>query len=752
MNTDNTQLINKLQRALFYESQYRNAIVSDSISFYDVNISKDLLENDFFYRDKDGNFLSVLERVGLSAPCKFSLFIEKWCQIMIPDAYIQSSSDDSDPSKPKATMPNLKKYPFMENICQQLIDTFNNGKREYITEYWVDPKNGNRIFINLRYLLTKNEAGDICALSIVKDYTKHRVLEETEHRKELEYFAFVDPITNGTNYIKFKLMLRGENHEGSIVSMDIHSFKVINSICGVTRGDEVIEAIWHCIENAIDAEQGDKAAHINADHFVIYFNTIKEEEVIAKLKCITFALNMITSEMTEVPQIKPYFGVAIWYPKDKIEFAYSHAVVAKHNAKDNETVNYAFFNESDTQKLIREKEMVDSFETAIAKKEFKIWFQPKYKPISKELVGAEALVRWQKSDGTMISPGEFIPLFERNGMIRALDEYIFRNVCIMQKRWELMGKQIVPVSINISRASLYYKDVVKQYKRHIDDIGIDPKNVPIEITESAAVNNFEIKEIVDNFYDLGFSLHMDDFGSGYSSLASLNQMHFETLKLDKSLIDFIGDFGGDRLLEHTISLAKELGMHVTAEGVENEKQVLFLKHTGCDSIQGFFYSKPLPKEIFEKLIAQNNSDSTKYAVDYVAEKVVKFKQSLIRPPIYTFLVNLSKNVYTEEVGALDFEDETGIHGKNYDAAVQALATTFIHLESKQAYENSMKRENILKNFTGVEQTRFFQYSRIYNGDLCKMQIMSYIFTTENSPDVWMFFTVSIIENYSKPDF
>ena len=135
----------------------------------------------------------------------------------------------------------------------------------------------------------------------------------------------------------------------------------------------------------------------------------------------------------------------------------------------------------------------------------------------------------------------------------------------------------------------------------VKEIGIAPALVPIEITESAAVDSGAIDQLAERFCAAGFPLHIDDFGAGYSSLALLNTLHYDTLKLDKSLIDCIGNYSGDRLLEHTIALAKELGMHVTAEGVETAEQVDFLKKLDCDSIQGFYYSKPLPVSEFEKL-------------------------------------------------------------------------------------------------------------------------------------------------------
>lgn len=569
---------------LSYDSQFRLAILSNAISYYDVNLSKDLIETDILHKKPDGTISSSLQRIGMTYPCKFSDFINKWVSTMV-------------------SKENQEKYPFLKDVRKTLLDYYNEGKREYIVNYWADTDNGRHIYLNQSFLLTKDDNGDIWALSIVKDHTSIQINEEEIRRKELEQYAYYDPITKGYNYIKFKANLKKKHISGSIISLDIHSFKIINSVCGIIKGDQVIEAIWQILTNALEFNSGDLAGHINADHFIIFIPTEDEEIIIRKLKNITLALNIVSAEL-EVPQLIPYFGISKWNPNKRIELAYSESVVAKNKAKILQNINYAFFDEADTERLIKEKEIVDGFETALLKKEFKIWYQPKYNPSDGELVGAEALVRWHKEDGTIIPPGDFIPVFERNGMIRTFDEYIFTNVCRQQKTWKEQNKVLVPVSINLSRISLYYKDIVNEYKKISEDIGIEKDLLPIEITETAAVTNNEIKDIAEAFYDAGFRLHMDDFGSGYSSLATLNILHFDTLKLDKSLIDYIGNYGGDRLLEHTILLAKDLGMHVTAEGVENTNQVTFLKNIGCDSIQGYFYSKPLPLDKFEPLLRE----------------------------------------------------------------------------------------------------------------------------------------------------
>lgn len=712
-----------LERALYYQSQYRNALLSNAISFYDANLTKDIIETDIMYKDTDGNFHSSLDKIGMKFPCKFSDFINQWIEKMMPSEYIE-------------------RYPYFKSIREYLIDLYNKGQREYNVDYWVQTDDSHNRYINQAFLMTMDEHGDIFALSVVKDYTKEKIIEEDLHKKELEQYAYYDPITHGYNYIKFKDKVRVRGTPGSIISFDTHSFKIINSICGILKGDEVIGEIWKLICDVFDFDEGDFAAHINADHFIIFVPGFDTQAIIRKMKNLTLALTILSSELS-VPQIKPYYGVSKWTPEKKIELSYSEAVAAKDNAKNSQSENYAFFNEDDTKRLIEEKAIIDEFENALSKKEFKIWYQPKFEPASEKLVGAEALVRWIKSDGTIISPGEFIPVFEKNGLIRQFDEYIFRNVCKQQKRWQKHNKLIVPISINLSRISLYYKNIVTAYKKISEEIGIDKDIIPIEITETATVVNKELKDIADLFFNAGFTLYMDDFGSGYSSLATLNLLHFDTLKIDKSLIDYIGNFGGDRLLEHTILLAKELGMHVTAEGVETERQVSFLKHVGVDSIQGFFFSKPLNCEKFEELLDLHKGIAGENENNLVVEYILNFKKSIGRYPIYSFLINLSKNSFEEENDSTIWHKETNSTAKSYSELKEDVAERLIHPDFKEAFLKFMDRERLIESYSGRPETRIFEYVRLYNGEYTPMRSVYHLFKVENSDDLYAFQTISI---------
>lgn len=720
--------LRQLRRALFYETQFRNAIVSDAVSFYDVNVSKDLIENDFFFRDDKNNFVSVPEYLGLSAPCKFSDFVYRWSKTMIPDLT----------QKPLRNILNLR---------DTLLEIYEEGRRELVIDYWAEIAKGRKIFFNQRFLLTKNEAGEIYALSIVKDNTKLRESDDELIKKELEKYAYSDPLTHGYNYIKFKEKLKEQGIPGSIICLDIHSFKAINSICGVTRGDDVIKNIWECILLSIDKDKGDLAAHINADHYIIFIPTTDEEKIIEKLKDISVMLMIISIDL-DLPQIKPYFGISKWSPGKKIEMSYNEAITAKHNAKNQQDIDYAFFNEEDINRLVHEKELIDSFENAILKKEFNVWFQPKYTPKTKRIVGAEALVRWIKEDGTIIRPSDFIMLFERNNIIRKLDEHIFRNVCIFQKHWLDSGKRIVPISVNLSRASLYYKGVADQYKRITEVIGIEPKWVPIEITESAAIAEESVKDAIDKFHALGFSLHMDDFGTGYSSLASLNMLHFDTMKLDKSLVDFIGEFDGNRLIEHTISLAQELGIQVTAEGVENERQVQFLKNIGCDNIQGFFYSKPVPAETFEKLLEMEILDSAQESANepgLIEEHISEFNHGFNKPVLYTLMINLTEDKITDFTENGDWCIETSLDPSCYSDAIKSLANDLVYEGDREKFLKTLDRGRLLDSFGGVEDTTVIEYRRRMKEDFCKMRGIVHTFKVAGSECVWLYIKIFCLD-------
>lgn len=419
-------------------------------------------------------------------------------------------------------------------------------------------------------------------------------------RQELFRLAYKDSITGGDNFSNFKEKAKKyENTEGYVIALDISEFKLVNNVCGNARGDEVLKVIWDVImANCNDNEQ---AARVNADRFVIFWIESSKKTVTYRIEKLINEIEGI-SEQLSVPRLYPVIGIRAVEKLDDADKRYGEALRAKSLIKNRRDRHYAFYDEIDYDTIVENKKLENGFEKALADKKFEVWYQPKFNSHTGKIVGSEALIRWRADDGSLISPGRFIPLFEKNGNIIRLDEYVFREVCRQQKE----GIQILPVSVNISRFSLYYSNVVEKYERIINYYDVDHKYVQIEITESAIIENTVIVELIQKFHDAGFDILLDDFGSGYSSLASLNQMPFDTIKLDKSLVDYVGNENGEKLLKFIVQLVQSLGMKITAEGVEYKEQLDFLENLNCDDIQGFYFSKPLMLADFSAKLTENN--------------------------------------------------------------------------------------------------------------------------------------------------
>lgn len=373
---------------------------------------------------------------------------------------------------------------------------------------------------------------------------------------------------------------------------DIKNFELVNTMYGEAKGDELLK--WLASFYQESYPEG-VVGRYGIDQMVsIYKNPTLEQ----KVKSVSLFKHYL--EKAPVPNVVVKFGV---YENVDRSVAVGHmcarALLALNSIKRDFRRTFAKYSGPISQNQLRAQTYEARFSEALQKKEFVVWYQPKYDPYREEVVGAEALVRWLTPEG-MIPPGEFLDVFESDGLIEKLDEYVFRTVCQQQRAWAEQGRQLMPVSVNVSRCSLFGQDIVGRYKKIIEECGVDPKYVPIEITESVALANLKIKPIADAFFEAGFHLHMDDFGSGRSSLNGLTVLHFDVVKLDKSLIDFIGNRSGELILNYTMALGKELGKQLVAEGVETESQLMFLKINGCDTIQGYYYSKPLPVEEYER--------------------------------------------------------------------------------------------------------------------------------------------------------
>lgn len=421
-----------------------------------------------------------------------------------------------------------------------------------------------------------------------------------DNEEELLRYAYEDPVTQDANSVKFYSQMKVRTKcDGYLVMMGITNFSNINIVAGEDATDVMIKDSWRILKSELQKEE--LAGHVRDDLFLLFLTNTQENDVIERMESVSKQIRKIAKTM-HVYGIGARYGIYKMDGEESIESAYSKVRIAKDYADTKRDQNYAFYNEIDRIEAQHEKELEEGFAAAIENEEFEVWYQPKYRTLDCEVVGSEALVRWRRDDGKMIPPNEFIPLFERNGMIRKLDEYMFRAVCRQQKKWLEEGRTIYPVSINISRATLYGTEVEHIYAEILVECEIDPQYIQLEVTETAIQGNVNVDEILNKFRNMGIKILMDDFGTGASSLATLSTQCFDTLKLDKSLIDHIGSKDGETLLYHIIKMGQQMGLHITAEGVEKETQFAFLQNLKCDDIQGYYFSKPLPGAEYEIIL------------------------------------------------------------------------------------------------------------------------------------------------------
>lgn len=423
----------------------------------------------------------------------------------------------------------------------------------------------------------------------------------SSQRRLVQRLAYRDSVTGGANYAYFKrqLLAKSRNRRGYIVSMDIQHFSNITITAGSAAADDMIKKTWELIKQSI--KDNEYAARVRDDYFVMLLNMSDDTDVSRRLEQLSDEVHDLAIAY-DAPGVRACFGI---YPMENItalDDSYNKAKIGCAFAKERHDKCYAFYSELDHEELLKNQQLEERFNFAIANHNFEVWYQPKYSASTKEIVGSEALVRWRETDGKLIPPGRFIPLFERDGYISRLDEYVFREVCRKQKYWLDKGFKVCPVSVNISRATIYGANVVDKYLGILDSFELPHEYIQLEVLESAISGKADIAKILERFRLSGVHILMDDFGTGYSSLATLNMHCFDTLKLDKSLIDCIGGKDGETLLHYVIKMGRHLGLHITAEGVEYESQLSYLQEQKCDDIQGYLFSKPLHVMDYERLI------------------------------------------------------------------------------------------------------------------------------------------------------
>lgn len=436
---------------------------------------------------------------------------------------------------------------------------------------------------------------------------------ERTRSREYEKILYIDELTGGMTYAKFCIeatrIIKTTTSNAACIMADLDNFKLINNLYGHAEGDKTILHVYNVLNNAI-GNNGIIARRFS-DRFYGLILFDDEEDLNNKLNSLATKLkNSWNSRGDADYNLNIAIGVCIVDDSDDIESAMNNATIAHDNININ-CSHIAFYDDVERDRMKSNKALEDKMEFAHKNHEFVPFVQPKFDAQTGKICGAEALVRWKASDGKITYPDRFIPLAERNGFIRVLDRDMFEAVCKLQRQITDSGLPVVPISVNVSRQLMYesafaddYAEIIKQYR-------LSPEIVELEITESVLFDDFEgFRTIINSLRGHGFKILMDDFGTGYSSLMMLSSVPIDNLKLDKSFIDRFEDDKGRKIINCVIDLAKSLGVPITAEGVETREQCEFLKEKGCDIIQGYFFSKPVPQDAFVEMLKIENDISS----------------------------------------------------------------------------------------------------------------------------------------------
>lgn len=430
-------------------------------------------------------------------------------------------------------------------------------------------------------------------------------------REQLDKIKNYDTLTGLPTLHKFKkdvkqLLLEHPERQYAIIYSDINQFKYINDTLGYDIGDKILCDFAKLI--SYNGERNTGISRISEDNFLAAVPYENEETIKSKILNCNEQFNAMQKAKYPGNKFVVATGVAFIDAKKDITVAIDNANAARKSVKSLTKTSCKFFDLSMKIKLQREAEVTNCMEHALKNGEFIVYLQPKIGLKDNKLVGAEALVRWKKKDGTLIPPGDFIPLFERNGFVVNLDFYIYEEVCKLLQSWIRSGFPVVPISVNVSRIHLNDENFVNEIQKMVDYYHIPYQLVELELTESIFLNSAEAAlTTMKKLRNLGFGVSLDDFGAGYSSLNLLKNMETDVIKLDKEFFGQ-GDMQKEEqiIVSSIISMAKQLNMKVLSEGVETQTQSDFLRTVFCDMAQGYLYSKPVPVEEFEKLIKKNN--------------------------------------------------------------------------------------------------------------------------------------------------
>lgn len=405
-----------------------------------------------------------------------------------------------------------------------------------------------------------------------------------------------------------EILKRNPGKKFDILCLDIEKFKLFNDTFGLVEGDRMLCVIAQLLSETVGQHgiygrfEGGKFLFVQEhkdcyteDWFEWWNNEVKRRIHNQKITLKWGIYEIVDHSMS-------------------IEQMCDRALMAVNVIKGQYNRNFSVYDEELRNRILREQVITDAMERGLTEEQFMVYFQPKYDLNYLQIIGSEALVRWIHPEKGFLSPAEFIPIFEKNGFITNMDLYVWEQVCITLQQWKKRGYPMRPVSVNVSRTDLYQPELVDVLLGLTQKYEVSPQDLHLEITESAYTeNSTQIIHTIDKLHKLGFVIEMDDFGSGYSSLNMLSEMKLDVLKLDMKFVQNETQKQTNRgMLRYIVEMAHRMNLRVVAEGIETRFQMEQLREIGCDFGQGYYFSKPVPKEEYETMLKALPKEETRH--------------------------------------------------------------------------------------------------------------------------------------------
>ena len=498
-----------------------------------------------------------------------------------------------------------------ENIWESIYDF---GHQEEIIKFrvWYLHKVGNykvyvlqnvKLYANDFFILLASAILFVAMIAVFMLYYLSSFISVIISMRKTNKVIYTDIITGGNNWLYFvkkgnKLLKKKAASNGyAVIHIKMRKYRSFCTCFGVKEGELLIEKLYGVLKKKV--RRNELMAYKENASFGLWVAYENDTQLCRRIEAITVALDDV------LPKMKLYFAVGIYKVQKKdrdIEQLYNNALLACDMLGEEAENKIVFFDVEMNNRRLWERKVEDDMDAALARHEFQVYLQPKISTAQENLAGAEALVRWIHPQEGFIPPNKFIPIFERNGFILKLDDYMLEEIAKQQAMWSGQGRKVVPISVNISRAHFAKEDLAEHICAIVDKYQVPHNVIELELTESAFFDDKEtLLQTVKKLRDAGFPVSMDDFGAGYSSLNSLKELQLDVLKLDADF--FRGEASQERgmvIVSEVIDLAKKLNMKIVAEGIESREQVDFLTEQECDLIQGYFFAKPMPITEFEE--------------------------------------------------------------------------------------------------------------------------------------------------------